>query len=286
MFNKISSTEEFNNLIMVTKMSFSRTGNQEMRGIPMNEHNRYNIITNGFWDVNYPVLVEVVASMNMAMEFAPNIIICKRQTAKKLVYWRTANIVSEFNEEVLGRSNFHLITRENVDSYINASVEKFRKEIDLLSIGNRTDMRINISDNRMLRECDCLKQAVTRDSYPRIVACSTIARLSLNGKMYYWPNYSLMNLHSAKALVYWRKGTKRFNKPQFRNLGEIYDGSVTYHSFAEGHPYYYKKRKRSPTLRNDIEFATTFEGRFATSEGRFVEEEPSDRPEVIGRAMR
>lgn len=162
-----------------------------------------NIITDGI--CIYPILAEVVGSINVDGEFNPNIIMCRRQTAKKLVYWRTYNFVNKFDAEILNRANLHLINKQNVKSYVKESLEKFQREVDDLII--HTD---NLS-----RQRDHLLRVIGQNSLPRIVVCSKITRASAHNTIHCWPVYVFINFHDAKRIVYSQKDIENMGKNKF-----------------------------------------------------------------------
>jgi hypothetical protein len=190
--------------------------------VDRNDGTTYNcdIVVNGTWKFMYPILAEVITSVNINGEFNPNIIICKRQTAKKLVYWKTYNFIDEFNAEILNKSNLHLINKRNVESYAKRSIEKFEKKAaDLASTG------VNIVPHvdKLLVQRDRLLSIIRHDKYPNIVACSNTIK-SFHGITYYWPVYSFVNLQQAKKIVYWQKNSKY----SFKSLNK---GNIKFKTF-------------------------------------------------------
>jgi len=173
-------------------------------------HYRYNIITNGIWKFTYPILADVIPSVDMNNEFSSNIIICKRQTAKKLVYWKTQNFVDKFNMEALNRANLHLVRKENMKSYANESIEKFYKEMKDYSIGTGIDIAIDVNDSE--KEHDKLLHTIKYSKHPNMVAYSSMFKISREGLIHCQLIYSIVTLGNAKEIVYWQKSSKGKNK--------------------------------------------------------------------------
>jgi len=168
---------------------------------------RCNIITDGIWEFTYPILADVIPSINRDGEFNPNIVICKRQTAKKLVYWKTYNFIDKFTPEILDRNNFHLVRKENMKSYADESLEKFYKEANHL-IG----IKGIIDANKSEKEYERLLHMIKHSKYPNTIAYSSIFRITRGNVIYCWPSYSIVTLDSAKVIVYWQKSSKGKNR--------------------------------------------------------------------------
>jgi len=165
----------------------------------------HNIITDGKW--TYPALVHIVQSVRTDGKYSANIIICKRQIAKKLVYSKLYKFIEIFNSDILNNSNFHLLNSKNCRSYVAATTSKLYTEID------RAGNEIYVDDEKLLATSNALLHNLTAHYERTYIVTCVKTNLIMDGKVICWPEYIHLSLQSAKKLVYWSKNNKKVNEP-------------------------------------------------------------------------
>jgi len=203
-FNRVVTGEIDGDVIALnSRKSESGVIYREGKNLTYIEYNgrRHNIITDGGW--KYPVLVKMSFSLDTNGSFISNIIIYKRQIAKKLVYFKTNKLIRRFDECIINSANFHLINSSNVQSYLDVYMNLFNNEIN--DLNNRENVaNIEIDRAEYLRTYDYFLRKFRHSGNTNIVAGTKSIEIR-NGSLFCWPVHFFLTLADAKNLVYWNK---------------------------------------------------------------------------------
>jgi len=158
--------------------------------------NTHNIITNGEW--TYPVLIDTIPYIKPDGKTSVNIIICKKQVAKNLVYSRVHKLIDVFDSDILDKIRFHLLDRNNSYSYANATMSKFNRENEMLGDN------VYVDNSESAASFENLLVKFRSSKHPSLVVYlkKSVVR---EGKLFCWLAYSLVGLQEAKGLVYFNK---------------------------------------------------------------------------------
>lgn len=237
-----------------------------------------NIVTRGKW--SYPALVEVILSVAVNGKPSANIVVCRRQAAKRLVYLHNSIFVEKFDRDILNSNSFHLINRNNVNSYVNATSDRFYNEL----IEERIDASIDNDTHN--KSCETLLYKLRNSKYPYLV--STVNKNSVkNGRMVYGIVYSLITLNEASRLVYWHKKHKKSNeRSKFDKLTHSY---AIEHAVAHSDRYRYARIdppevERAEDSSEEIENAEDFPEEVAPD--RNSRESQNESNETLAHAVR